>query len=306
MKLTQHNLLSNNFSKGVILTCIASIFWGLPQPLFFNELNHINTIEVVLHRGFWSFFFLFLILVLFSNLIEFVQIFKSKKKLFILTITALLIASNWGGFIFAVGQERVQDASMGYFITPMISIILGYLFLKENLSLIKIFSVFLMIFAIIFLFINLNKIPYLILLIGSTWAVYGLLRKQINVSPSIGLLYESFVITLISLPYLIYLFVNSESSFLTVDYKTTLFLILTGAVTIFPLFFFNSGLKFIQLGLAGVLFYLAPSFHFITSVFILGENILSAKLISFIIIWIGIILYIYSTFKERVIENKTQ
>ena len=164
-------MLSNNFSKGVILTCIASIFWGLPQPLFFNELNHINTIEVVLHRGFWSFFFLFLILVLFSNLIEFVQIFKSKKKLFILTLTALLIASNWGGFIFAVGQERVQDASMGYFITPMISIILGYLFLKENLSLIKIFSVFLMIFAIIFLFINLNKIPYLILLIGSPWAV---------------------------------------------------------------------------------------------------------------------------------------
>ncbi|MFL2520418.1 MAG: EamA family transporter RarD [Alphaproteobacteria bacterium] len=306
MKLILHDLLSNNFSKGVLLTCIASIFWGLPQPLFFNELNHINTLEVVLHRGLWSFLFLFLILILFSNLSEFVQIFKSKKKLFILTITATLIASNWGGFIFAVGQERVQDASMGYFITPMISIILGYLFLKENLSLIKIFSVFLMIFAIIFLFVNLNKIPYLILLIGSTWAIYGLLRKQINVSPSIGLLYESFIITLISLPYLIYLFVNSESSFLTVDYKTTLFLILTGAVTIFPLFFFNSGLKFIQLGLAGVLFYLAPSFHFITSVFILGEDILTAKLISFIIIWIGILLYIYSTFKERIIENKTQ
>ena len=306
MTLILHDLLSNNFSKGVLLTCIASIFWGLPQPLFFNELNHINTLEVVLHRGLWSFLFLFLILILFSNLSEFVQIFKSKKKLFILTITATLIASNWGGFIFAVGQERVQDASMGYFITPMISIILGYLFLKENLSLIKIFSVFLMIFAIIFLFVNLNKIPYLILLIGSTWAIYGLLRKQINVSPSIGLLYESFVITLISLPYLIYLFVNSESSFLTVDYKTTLFLILTGAVTIFPLFFFNSGLKFIQLGLAGVLFYLAPSFHFITSVFILGEDILTAKLISFIIIWIGILLYIYSTFKERIIENRTQ
>ena len=299
-------MFRNNFTKGVLLTCIASIFWGIPQPLFFNELNHINTLEVVLHRGLWSFLFLFLILILFSNLSEFIQIFKSKKKLFILTITATLIASNWGGFIFAVGQERVQDASMGYFITPMISIILGYLFLKENLSLIKIFSVFLMIFAIIFLFVNLNKIPYLILLIGSTWAIYGLLRKQINVSPSIGLLYESFIITLISLPYLIYLFVNSESSFLTVDYKTTLFLILTGAVTIFPLFFFNSGLKFIQLGLAGVLFYLAPSFHFITSVFILGEDILTAKLISFIIIWIGILLYIYSTFKERTIENKTQ
>ena len=140
-------MLSNNFSKGVLLTCIASVFWGLPQPLFFNELNHINTIEVVLHRGFWSFLFLFLILIFFSNLSEFFQIFKSKKKLFILTITATLIASNWGGFIFAVGQERVQDASMGYFITPMISIILGYLFLKEKLSLIKICSTFFTLFG---------------------------------------------------------------------------------------------------------------------------------------------------------------
>jgi Predicted permeases len=125
-------LLNNNFSKGVIFTCIASIFWGLPQPLFFNELNHVNTYEVVIHRGFWSFILLFLILVLISNIREFIKIFKSRKKILILTITACLIASNWGGFIFAVGQERVQDASMGYFITPMKSIVLGYLFLKER------------------------------------------------------------------------------------------------------------------------------------------------------------------------------
>ena len=282
------------------------MFWGLPQPLFFNELNHVNTLEIVLHRGFWSFILLFLILILISNINEFINIFKSTKKILILTITACLIASNWGGFIFAVGQERVQDASMGYFITPMISIILGYLFLKEKISILKFFSVVLMVFAIIFLFFNLNEIPFLVILIGTTWAVYGLLRKQINVSPSIGLLYESFVITLISIPYLIYLFQYGTSSFLNVDIKTTIFLILTGAVTIFPLFFFNLGLKFIQLGLAGVLFYLAPSFHFLTSVFILGENILIAKLISFVIIWIAIILYVYDTLKKQSILNNTQ
>ena len=146
----------------------------------------------------------------------------------------------------------------------------------------------------------------LVILIGTPWAIYGLLRKQINVSPSIGLLYESLIITLISVPYIIYLFQSGTSSFLNVNVKTTLFLILTGAVTIFPLFFFNLGLKFIQLGLAGVLFYLAPSFHFITSVFILGEEILIAKLISFIIIWIAIILYIYDTFKNKTILNNTQ
>jgi chloramphenicol-sensitive protein RarD len=299
-------LLNQHFSKGVIFTCIASIFWGLPQPLFFNELNHVNTIEVVLHRGFWSFILLFLILILISNIRDFLSIFKSRKKIFILTITACLIATNWGGFIFAVGHERVQDASMGYFITPMISIVLGYFFLKEKMSNLKIFSVLLMFFAIIILFFNLNEIPYLIILIGSTWAIYGLLRKRINVSPSIGLLYESFVISLVSLPYLIYLNETGESSFLNIDLKTTLFLVLTGAVTIFPLFFFNLGIKFIQLGLAGVLFYLAPTFHFITSIFILNEDILIAKLVSFIIIWIAIILYIYDSFKKEIILSNTQ
>ena len=299
-------MLNNNFSKGVIFTCIASIFWGLPQPLFFNELNHVNTFEIVIHRGFWSFILLLIILVLISNISEFFSIFKSRKKILILTITSFLIASNWGGFIYAVGEGRVQDASMGYFITPMISIILGNLFLKEKISQLKFFSVILMIFSIIFLFFNLNEMPLLVILIGTTWAIYGLLRKQINVSPSIGLLYEAFIITLISSPYFIYLFQSNTSSFLNVDIKTSIFLVLTGVVTIFPLFFFNLGLKFIQLGLAGVLFYLAPSFHFITSVVILGEDLLIAKLISFIIIWAAIILYIYDTFKGQSILNNTR
>ena len=299
-------MLINKTYKGIFYTCIASIFWGLPQPLFFNELNHVDTLEVVLHRGLWSFIFLFLILIFNANITEFFLIFKSSKKLIFLSITASLIASNWGGFIFAVSTERVQDASMGYFITPMISIFLGYFFLKEKITRLKLYSVILMIFALILLFINMRGLPYLVILIGTTWAVYGLLRKQINVSPSIGLLYESFLITLISFPYLIYLFKTNESSFLEINNKTTIFLMLTGIVTIFPLFFFNLGLKFIQLGLAGVLFYLAPSFHFVTSLFILGEEINTVKLFSFIIIWFGIILYIYDTMRNSFIENNTQ
>ncbi len=299
-------MLKNNFYKGVLFTCIASIFWGLPQPLFFRELNHVNTIEVVLHRGFWSFIFLFLILIFISNINDFIKIFKSPKKIFVLSITACLIASNWGGFIYSVEQERVQDASMGYFITPMISIILGYFFLKEKISKLKMYAVILMILAIVILFIYMDGIPYLVISIGTTWAIYGLLRKQINISPSTGLLYESFFISIISVPYLIYIYKLGESSFLTIDNKTTIFLVLTGAVTIFPLFFFNLGLSFIQLGLAGVLFYLAPSFHFLTSAFILGEDIQITKLISFIIIWMGIILYIYDTLKNITNESNTQ
>jgi chloramphenicol-sensitive protein RarD len=299
-------LLNNKFSKGVIFSCIAAIFWGLPQPLFFNELNHVETIEVVAHRGFWSFIFLFLLLILISNISDFIEIFKSRKRIFILTITAFLITGNWAGFIYSVGQERVQDASMGYFITPMISIILGYFFLNEKITKPKFASVCLMFLGILFLFINLKQFPFLIIWIGTSWAIYGLLRKQVNVNPPIGLLYETFIISLISTPYLVYLFWQNENSIFSIDLKTSLFLILTGAVTIFPLLFFNLGLKFIQLGLAGVLFYLAPTFHFITSVFILNEEILQIKLVSFIIIWIGIIIYIYDSYKKEIILNNTQ
>ena len=299
-------MIKDNFSKGILFTCIASIFWGLPQPLFFNELNHVDTLEIVLHRGLWSFILLFLILILFTNINEFFDIFKSLKKIFILSLTSFLIASNWAGFIYAVGQERVQDASMGYFITPMISIILGKIFLNEKLTTYKLCAVILMFFGIIYLFINLKEIPILVLLVGSTWALYGLLRKQINVSPSIGLLYEAFIISIISIPYLFFIFIEGKSNFISIDMKTTILLILTGFVTIFPLLFFNLGLKYIQLGLAGVLFYLAPTFHFITSVFILNEEIHINKIASFIIIWIGIIFYIYDTFKNRIIESSTQ
>ena len=299
-------MIKDTFFKGIIYTCIASIFWGLPQPLYFKELNHVDTVEVVLHRGMWSFILLFLILLLITNLGEFYNLFKSSKKIFILTITACLIASNWGGFIYAVGNERVQDASMGYFITPMISIILGNIFLKEKLSIYKTIAVLLMLFAIIYLFINSKELPILIILIGSTWAVYGLLRKHIMVSPSIGLLYETFIITVFSLPYLLLIYINGQSSFMSINFKTTVLLVLTGGITIFPLFFFNLGLKYIQLGLAGVLFYLAPSFHFITSFFILNEEISFGKILSFILIWIGIIIYIYDTFRSETIENNTR
>ena len=280
----------------------------MPQPLIFNEIKFIPPIEVASHRGLWSFLFLIIFLSIFKKKNEFFLIFKSYKKLLILTITAFLISINWTGFILAVSINRVQDASMGYFITPMISIALGYFFLNEKLSLLKIISIFLMLSAIIYLIISLNSFPFIAILIGTTWGVYGFLRKQVNVSSEIGLLYESFIITLFATPYLIYLNLDGSGFFLNYSTSTSFFLILAGLVTIFPLFFFNKGLKFIPLGFAGVLFYLAPSFHFITSIFILNERLNLHKLFSFIIIWIAVIIFIFDFFKEerKSIESNTQ
>ena len=290
--------MKTNFSRGIIFACLAAIWWGMPQPLFFNEINYIPSFEVAMHRGIWSFFILFLSLIFFSGINDFLALFKSSKKITILTITSLLIATNWLGFIYSVSINKVQDASLGYFLTPMISISLGYFILNENLNIRKVISVLLMLFACIILFTGLDSFPYLALLIGATWGIYGLLRKQIQVSPAVGLLYESGLITLFALPYLIYLNQIDIGYFGFNFSYISIMLFLTGIVTIIPLFFFNLGLRYTTLGLAGVLFYIAPSFHFITSVFILGEYLEMEKIVAFIIIWVGVSIFIYDVVKS--------
>tara|TARA_B100001540_G_scaffold57359_1_gene51685 strand:+ start:406 stop:1290 length:885 start_codon:yes stop_codon:yes gene_type:complete len=290
--------LKTNFIKGIIFACVAALWWGMPQPLFFDEINYIPSLEVAMHRGVWSFFVLFFSLVILTEIKDFFKLFKSSKKIIILTITSLLIATNWLGFIYSVSINKVQDASLGYFLTPMISISLGYFILNENLNTRKIISVSLMLLACFILFTSLDSFPYLALLIGTTWGVYGLLRKQIEVSPATGLLYESGLITLIALPYLIYLN-HLEIGYFSFNLSyISVMLFLTGIVTIIPLFFFNLGLRYTTLSLAGVLFYIAPSFHFITSVFILGENLVNEKFIAFIIIWVGVSIFIYDVVRN--------
>ena len=290
--------MKTNFIKGIIFACVAALWWGMPQPLFFDEINYIPSLEVAMHRGLWSFFVLFFSLVIFSEIKDFFKLFKSSKKIIILTITSLLIATNWLGFIYSVSINKVQDASLGYFLTPMISISLGYFILNENLNTKKIISVSLMFLACFILFTSLDSFPYLALLIGTTWGIYGLLRKQIEVSPATGLLYESGLITLIALPYLIYLN-HLEIGYFSFNFSyISVMLFLTGIVTIIPLFFFNLGLRYTTLSLAGVLFYIAPSFHFITSVFILGENLVNEKFIAFIIIWVGVSIFIYDVVRN--------
>ena len=291
--------MKSNFTKGIIFACLAAIWWGMPQPLFFDQIKYIPSLEVAMHRGLWSFFVLFLSLILFSEINDFFALFKSSKKIIILTITSLLIATNWLGFIYSVSINKVQDASLGYFLTPMISISLGYFILNENLNTRKVISVSLMLFACFVLFTSLDSFPYLALLIGTTWGIYGLLRKQIEVSPATGLLYESGLITLFALPYLIYLN-NIDVGYFNLNFSyISIMLFFTGIVTIIPLFFFNLGLRYTTLGLAGVLFYIAPSFHFITSVFILDENLEIEKIAAFIIIWIGVSVFIYDAVRNK-------
>ena len=287
--------------KGIFYTSIASIFWGLPQPLYYNEIKFIPAFEIVSHRSIWSFFFLLIIILSMGKINEFFNIFRNRSHLIYLSLTGFLITCNWTGFVLAVNLNRVQDASMGYYLSPIISIGLGNIFLKEKLSILKIISLLLMFSSIIFLLISIKTIPYIAILIGLTWAFYGLFRKKINVSAEIGLLYESGFISIFAIIYLIYLSSVGSAYFFNYSKITTFLLFFTGAMTVFPLFCFNFGLKNIPLGLAGVIFYLAPTFHFLTSILILNETFSNYKLISFVIIWIAVIIFIFDKQKKEYI-----
>ena len=153
--------MKTNFTRGIVYACLAAIWWGMPQPLFFDKIKYVPSLEVAMHRGIWSFLFLFISLIFLNEIKDFFLLFKSSKKIIILTITSLLIATNWVGFIYSVSVEKVQDASLGYFLTPMISISLGYLMLNENLNLRKIISVLLLLTACFILVFNLDHFPYI-------------------------------------------------------------------------------------------------------------------------------------------------
>lgn len=292
------------FLKGIIYTSFASVFWGLPQVLFFNNIKNIPPIEIISHRALWSFVLLFLLVFFSKKFIELKKIFLNKKIIFFLSITALLVSFNWFLFILSISINRVQDASMGYFISPIISVGLGYIFFKEKLSILQIISLILIIFSIIFLLFKLKIFPFLAVGIALSWAFYGLIRKKININPEIGLTFESGFLSIIALSYLFFLYQTNENFFINSEINIKFLLMCTGIVTVIPLFFFNLGVKVLPLGVTGIIFFLNPTFQFLTSVFILKETIIQIKVISFIIIWIAIIIFLLDKFKTEYKLNK--
>ncbi len=285
-------------TKGIIFVFLSTVLWGIPQPLLFNEIKHISPIEIISHRGLWSFLFLLIIILFVNKISNFFFIFKNLKLLVSLLITSLLLAFNWLGFVISISLERLQDASLGYYISPIISIILGYFFLKEEINKLKFVSIILMILAILLLIFNYGKVPYIAIFIGLSWAAYGLIRKKINIIAEVGLLFETFIITIFALPYLLNLLINNNGYFFYSTKLDTYMLILTGVFTAMPLFFFNTGVRYIPLGIAGSVFFLTPTFHFLTSVLILNEDIDLTKILSFIIIWIAVVIFIWDKLKK--------
>ena len=292
--------MNKDFNKGLLLTSLGSFWWGFIGVIYFEYVSFIGHIELVVHRCIWTAMMLLLTTSFFSKWNVFLEIVSIKKNLIYLFISGFLIFINWAIWIYAVATDRIIDASFGYFIMPIISVLLGKIFFKEELNNKRIFSIILVTFSILILiFFNLKSLPWVGLIVAFSWAFYNLVRKKINVDTDIGLLIESLFIFPFALIAFYLITKNGFNDFNLSDPGFSLFLILAGPMTVIPLFLYVRGVELIGLGPTGMIFYITPTLQFILGYFYYSEDFSLVKFLSFIIIWVAVIIYLKDLYENN-------
>ena len=292
--------MKQEFNKGLILTSLGSFWWGFIGVIYFQYVSFIGHVELVVHRCLWTAVMLILTTTFFSKWKIFFNIIKSRKNLIGLFFSGFLIFINWSVWIYAVATERIIDASFGYFIMPIISVLLGYIFFKEKLNKKRIISVLLVLVSIfILIFFSLKNLPWVGLIVALSWAFYNLVRKKINVDTDVGLLIESLFIFPFALVAFYLIVENGLNDFNLSNPGFSLFLILAGPMTVIPLFLYVRGVELIGLGPTGMIFYITPTLQFLLGYFYYDEFFSLAKFVSFIIIWIAVIIYLRDLYEKN-------
>ena len=291
---------NNEFNKGIVLTALGSFWWGVIGVVYFEYISFVGYLEVVLHRCIWTAFLLLITTSYFSKWYIFLEIIKNYKKLVTLFFSGFLIFINWAVWIYAVANNQIIDASFGYFIMPILSVLLGKIFFNELLNAKRKISITLVGFAILFLlFVNFKSIPWVGLIVALSWGFYNLLRKKINVDTDIGLLVESLFILPFALVGFYLISQKGLNDFSFSNPSLMFLLLLAGPMTVIPLFLYVRGVELCGLGPTGMIFYITPTFQFILGFFYYNEPFSITKLVSFILIWIAVFIYLKDLYENN-------
>lgn len=285
---------------GIFSATFAYILWGF-LPIYWKNVGDISAGAILSHRIIWSFIFMIILLIVTRKWRSFISecqdIFQNKKKLWGLILASFVISSNWLIFIWAVNSDHVIQASLGYYINPLLSILLGIIVLKETLNKWEVSSVLLAGVGVLYLTIYYGVFPWVSLLLAFSFAVYGLLKKTVAIPALYGLTLETFIVLPLAL---IYLWMNpTDSGSLTNMWDSSLtagLLMGAGVVTAIPLLLFASGAKRLPLSMIGFLQYIAPTLMLTLGVFLYQEAFTSAHLIAFLCIWVALAIYTVSRF----------
>jgi len=273
------------FGKGIFYAVIAYLTWGL-LPLFWKLLENVPSVDILAHRILWSsvFTMAFCLAMKRSYLKKY---FSSLKSLAALLITGILVSTNWGVYIYAVVSGQIIEASLGYFINPLVSIVLGMIFLGEKLNKIQLAAFMLAMVGVGYQTINYGHFPWIAIILAVTFGVYGLMKKKMSYDSMTALAIETTIIAPIAIAYLIFW----DKPYTIHNFSETILLILAGIVTAVPLYWFGMAAIKINLYAIGFLQYLAPSMKLFLGVFLFNETFSTTHTVSFSLIWAGLALY---------------
>ncbi len=278
--------------KGLITGLSCYIIWGL-LPLFWALLHHIAPMSVLAHRIIWSAVFMSFVAIGMNYTqfkIDCHHLRANISQIVLLVLAAILIAFNWGIYIWAVANNRVMDTSFGYYINPLLNVVLGVFIFKERLSTIQWCSVGLATLGILFLTFQLGTIPDIALELAFTFGLYGVVKKKLVIHPFTSIAFEAWLITPFALAYTLYIDPSSWASF-QYDTYTALLFVISGLTTSAPLVLFSYGARLLPLNLLGFLQYVSPTIALMLAIFYFGESFDTNKLIAFSFIWAALAMY---------------
>lgn len=276
--------------NGIVAAIGAYTMWGI-LPVFWKTINHIPATEILCHRVVWSLLFVALILSLRRHWNWIGRAVRNPVILVTFFGTACILALNWVTYIWAVNSNFVVEASLGYFINPLVSVVLGVLFLKERLRPWQWLSISLALIGVLYLTFSYGRFPWIALTLAFTFGFYGLLRKTAALQALEGLAFEMAVLFLPALGYLFYLESSGRAAFGHEMTTVSVLLAATGIITALPLLLFAYGARRIRLSTVGILQYIAPTLQFILGVFVYRESFPASRFVGFVIIWAALAIY---------------
>ena len=275
--------------KGLAYGTAAYLCWGL-APLYFKAVKAASPAEIVSHRVIWSVLLLGVLVAASGRQRELAPALRPPGRLAIYALTTSLISFNWGLFIWAVNGGHLLEASLGYFINPLVNVLLGVLFLGERLSRLQRVAVALAAVGVALLVLNAGVFPWISLGLAASFGLYGLVRKRAAVDPLLGLLIETSLLAPLALAWLFHLQLAGTSHFGS-DPRLTALLVISGVITSLPLVWFTHGVRRLPLSTMGLLQYLTPTGHFLLAVWLYGEPFTAAHVATFACIWASLAVF---------------
>jgi chloramphenicol-sensitive protein RarD len=278
-------------NPGILYATSAFLCWGL-FPLYFHAIGDVPPMEILAHRMLWSLLFLAIVLTARSQWRWLPDVLKKPRVVWSFIASALLLSANWFVYIWAVKNGHVIDASLGYFINPLVNVLLGQLVLKEHLRRGQWLAVAIAAAGVLWLTVQAGQLPWIALILGCTFGGYGLLRKTAALAALEGLSFETLILFPLALAYVAWLTWHGQNAFLNVPSDTTRWLLVAaGPITAIPLLLFAAGARRIPMAVLGMLQYLSPTIQMLLGLWVFHEAFSAERMAGFIVIWSALVVY---------------